>query len=61
MKQERDFMVRSKCPDCKGKLVPLLAPLVFVDGARVKCHVTELPHWRCKACSHVFAVEQLKS
>jgi len=55
-----DFMVQSKCPDCKGKLVPLLAPLVFVAGTNVTCHVTELPHWRCKACSHVFAAEQLK-
>jgi uncharacterized protein with PIN domain len=53
-------MVQSKCPDCKGKLVPLLAPLVFVVGTKVTCHVTKLPHWRCKVCSHVFAAEQLK-
>ena len=54
-------MVQFKCPDCKGKLVPLLAPLVFVAGTNVTCHVTELPHWRCKACSHVFEAKQLKS
>jgi uncharacterized protein with PIN domain len=54
-------MVQSKCPDCKGKLVPLLAPLVFVAGTNVTCHVTEFPRWRCKACSRVFAAEQLQS
>jgi len=54
-------MVQSKCPDCKGSLAPLLAPLVFVSGTNVAYHVTELPHWRCKTCSHVFATEQLKA
>lgn len=52
-------MVQSKCPDCKGKLVPLLAPLAFVTETNVSCHVTEFPHWRCEACRHVFAAEQL--
>jgi len=54
-------MLQSKCPDCKGKLVPLLAPLMFVACTTIKCRLTERPHWRCKACSHVFAAEQLKT
>jgi uncharacterized protein with PIN domain len=53
-------MLQDRCLDCSGKLVPLLAPLVFVDGRNFASHVTELPHWRCKACSHVFTAEQLR-
>jgi len=54
-------MIKSKCPECKGKLVPLLAPLVFVAGTNVTCNVSELPHLRCEACRHVFAAEQLQT
>lgn len=54
-------MAQSKCPNCSGKLVPLLAPLVFVARTSVTCHPTEFPHWRCTDCSHVFEAEQLKT
>jgi len=54
-------MVQSKCPDCKGSLDPLVASLVFVTGTSVAYHVTELPHWCCKTCGHVFATEQLNA
>ena len=50
------------CPHCRDKLVALLAPLVFANETDFTTLVTEqLPHWRCKTCSQVFAAEQLRT
>jgi uncharacterized protein with PIN domain len=55
-------MLPDTCPHCRGKLVALLAPLVFVNETDFTTLVTEqLPHWRCKTCSQVFAAEQLRT
>jgi len=56
-------MLPDTCPHCRGKLVALLAPLVFVNETDFTTLVTEQlpPHWRCKTCSQVFAAEQLRT